>query len=167
MDNARAYFRSLNELELTVPKPSNKSMEANKKTKRMGESALSFCSDLEKLKKVLERKEIFVDYWDLVAIFGEIIGSNLEKEMNKSIGPISEKIMKKVGKKPAKEDIVMEFARIPNKFEITEDSVSCLLRKFKLESDPTEIENLLHLAREEAELHHFEKMISFSNDRKK
>lgn len=129
------------------------------------ERVLDFLEDLEKMYKLIQNKNIEIDYLELLSFFAEIIENKIDKVYDKILIPSYKRISKRLGKNITKENIIKEFMRIPlkmEKSEYTTELISKLLNKFNLEYEQDEVEQLIEDAKDEVDLEEFEQDLGSS-----
>lgn len=131
-------------------------------TKKMCEEILNFLSDLEKMYKLFDKKGIDTDYFEILAVFAEVIEQNLNKEYDKILIPAYKRISKRLGKNISTEDVIKEFMKIPLDIEHNFDIISKLLDKFELEYDKDEVEKIIEEVHEDIGLEEFEQDLGSS-----
>jgi len=140
------------------------------------EEKLGFLEDLEKLYKLFKKKGIETNYFEILSLFEEVIENGLNKERDKFLIPAYKGISKRLGKNVSKKRVVEEFMKIPYMKEFLMDHaydvhfqvsytyfwVSRLLDKFDLEYEQDEVEKLIEIIKEEADLEEFERNLGSS-----
>jgi HJR/Mrr/RecB family endonuclease len=115
-------------------------------------SAWQYIQDLEKIKKVLEKREIKSDYIKLIKLMADFVNEDLKKTMEKITLPAYKRISKIT---KDKKQIIKEYLKLgfdtPNEM-IIED----LFDKFGLSYSGEEVTKLLNQCIEDAELDDFE-----------
>jgi len=131
-------------------------------TKKMCEEILDFLSDLEKMYKLFSRKGIDTDYFEILALFAEVIERNLNKEYDKILIPAHKRITKRLEKNADVKGVIKEFMKIPLDIDYNFDIISKLLDKFNLEYDKKEVERTIEDTQEEIDLDEFEEDLGSS-----
>ncbi len=167
LERVRNRFQS----NLDIAESSNKSglssydVDEIVDTTKTCECILDFLEDLEKMYKLIQNKNIKIDYLELLSFFAEIIENKLDKERDKILIPYYKRISNRLGKNITKENIIKEFMRIRLKIGYTTESnelVFKLLNKFNLEYEQDEVEQLIEDAEEEVGLEEFEQDLGSS-----
>jgi len=154
------YYRSLNNNSLSADQ-----IDEVMNNTEINEKQLEFFDDLEKIYKILKRKEIKTDYLELISLSSEIIMDNLNKEIDKGWKPFVIRISNKIGKNITKESVIKELLKIEYTYGMETSSyiVSKVLDKFNIKYDSEELDELIEKIQKEIELEDFEENLGSSN----
>jgi len=122
---------------------------------------LDFLDDLEKLYKLIQKRNINVDYLDILTILVEYLDLDINEECDAILSPVFKLISRKSGMAITEEQIIHDFFEICQDKSIDIDGIRVemshrLLKKFNRDCDITKIGEWVEKAKEDLELREFE-----------
>ena len=160
----RAHFTTLKqqiqERTPTTPKEYDEVMFLEK----LWDDAIQYIQDVEKIKKLLRRKEIEANYKEIIKIMSELSHNEMKKMTEKLTIPAYKKISKTTSSR-SKKQIIKEYLKLG--FGKPDESIiEDLFDKFGLSYKPREITRIIDQVVEEIELDEFEQSLGKVADKK-
>ena len=158
LDSVCGYFKNLLIDNKSLHNLTSYEIDNLIEAKRVNENITIFIHDIEKIHKILIKKDININYLDILSFFAEIIEDDLNKEYDKILIPAYNRVSKRLGKNITTENVVKEFMKIPLELDIEPNFtiISKLLDKFNLKYDKEEVEKVIEEVREYIGLEEFE-----------
>jgi len=134
----------------------NKDIDRYLHMKKIFEYSLEYIEDLEKMLKILHKKNIESDYLEITELLHEHLEKTISEENEAAIKPEYKRISNILKKDIDVESVIKEFMKSPIHHDISENIISMLLDKFDLEYDEYELPELIEKVKEEVDLENFE-----------
>jgi len=168
LERVKTYFQDLLAQSETQSKSSKTSFEIDSilGIKQECTEVLNFLEDLEKIYKLLIKKGVNTDYFEILSCFLKVIKQKINEKADKILTPFYVRISNRLGENISLEGVIREFIKSPF---APEDPpfllVSRLLDMFSLEYTQEEVERLIKEVCEEISLDDFERNFGSTSKR--
>ncbi len=133
---------------------------------RQLDAQLTFLKDLEKIYKLIRKKNVNTTYPELIKLFFELYQDFISHEnkmiINKEYSRIGRILLKNISIK----SVLKEFINTPLDIQIEKNNAKLLLEKFNLEFNEDQLEELIEELYEEIEIEEFEQSLEEQNTQK-
>lgn len=172
VDHFSEYLQYYNSIDLS--KSHSENIDRVSINKDTVEKILKILKDIEKLTKIIQKRDSEIDYSHIILMLNKLAEEKLEIDLNKTFKPIEVKIAQKLGKSKNIRNIVKEFMKItmdkidPVTRTLIDEKpalllVNKILKDFHIESDEESVKNIINECKEEIDLENFEKNIESNN----
>lgn len=120
------------------------------------EISFEFIEELEKILKLIRKKNLNSDYFELIKILYDLVQLDMENEIEDILKPEFIRIKNKIGDNISVENILREFMKSPLDISVDLEFSISMLDKFGFKIENEELTNILNNLEEEIELEYFE-----------
>lgn len=120
---------------------------------------LDFMGELEKLRKVLQRKGVETGYYEITSVLTKLAQERIDQSIDDVASSLKPILERKLGEDVTTESVVKEYLKLRGNEEALVEVIAKLLDKFGLSYSKGRLEELVNRARENIELEEFERSL--------